>query len=161
MTTIYVQVRGEMWGTPVSLAEAATAGTCPVCQVNHTCFLFAGFFGQNCHGSPCQILLKCSRTRSPPPVNWLAATSSAASASIPGCKGETFHTDLSRERKPILAYFSFLSFSPESKAVLFVEQLSTLLWSGGRARPALQSTSFDANKKVAGWKFSFTSTFQL
>ena len=56
VTTIYVQVRGEMWGTPVSLAEAATAGTCPVCQVNHTCFLFAGFFGQNCHGSPCQIL---------------------------------------------------------------------------------------------------------
>ena len=45
-----VQVKGEVWGTPVSLDEAATAGTCPVCQVNHTWFFFACLFGQNCRG---------------------------------------------------------------------------------------------------------------
>ena len=60
----------------------------------------------------CQLCqLKCSRIPSPPLASWLATTSSAVNASIPGCKGETFPTHIVTslgEWKLILV--SFLSF---------------------------------------------------
>ena len=96
------------------------------------------------------ISLFC-RTRSPRPANSLVTTSSAASASTPGCKGKTFPSHL--WEKAYFGIFFFFkihlpSFLPGSKDALFVEQLSTPLWSGARAKPTPRSSSSDANKKV-------------